>query len=274
MASALRLNSSYTTMSIPDGLCCDVQHADYIQVLPLHYENESDDAESERNHNEYDSEEYEYYIYEDEVNYSCIPASKFSINAMPVVEYISIPMTDYGHCAVCQEPFDAGMDVKEMPCKHIYHSGCIVQWLSGHRSCPLCRFLMPVDDSNSIKKCTESGNDQIILGNQGNCDEEWEPDVIRFPIYEGFHEVLNCDYSMLWLILEHTISPRLTPAVCFLSQNVDECPRDRKMEHPFHLMNEDLLFHPVRSLAHQTKYHNRHKSEVVWMEGTSIMNCN
>ncbi|GLU11079.1 hypothetical protein SLE2022_278490 [Rubroshorea leprosula] len=73
-----------------------------------------------------------------------MPASKASIEAMPriVVEKIG------KDCTICLEEFVAGGEAREMPCKHAFHSDCIEKWLGMHGSCPVCRFAMPVEESD------------------------------------------------------------------------------------------------------------------------------
>ncbi|GAA0173048.1 hypothetical protein LIER_41449 [Lithospermum erythrorhizon] len=67
-----------------------------------------------------------------------LPASKASIEALRCVD------VDEGfECSICLG--EGLQDVNEMPCKHLFHSGCINKWLGIHGSCPICRVRMPVE---------------------------------------------------------------------------------------------------------------------------------
>ncbi|KAL6006831.1 hypothetical protein ACLOJK_032327 [Asimina triloba] len=46
-------------------------------------------------------------------------------------------------CAICLNDSTVGTEVARLPCKHIFHSECILRWLSMHHICPLCRFELP-----------------------------------------------------------------------------------------------------------------------------------
>ncbi|XP_008785560.2 E3 ubiquitin-protein ligase RDUF1-like [Phoenix dactylifera] len=73
------------------------------------------------------------------------PASKSAIESMPTVEIVASHISTDSHCAVCKEPFELGVEAREMPCKHIYHHDCILPWLSLRNSCPVCRHALPSD---------------------------------------------------------------------------------------------------------------------------------
>ncbi|KAJ9173281.1 hypothetical protein P3X46_016433 [Hevea brasiliensis] len=75
-----------------------------------------------------------------------LPASKASIDAMPRITVTDDCVKD---CAICLDEMRVGSEMREMPCKHGFHSGCIEKWLGLHGSCPLCRFIMPVEDGGS-----------------------------------------------------------------------------------------------------------------------------
>lgn len=67
------------------------------------------------------------------------PASKSSIDALPTVRISKKDARSDSHCAVCKEKLILGSSAKKLPCKHLYHSGCIAPWLAQVSSCPVCR---------------------------------------------------------------------------------------------------------------------------------------
>lgn len=71
------------------------------------------------------------------------PASRSSIDAMPIVTITPAHLRSDSHCPVCQDKFELGSEARAMPCSHIYHSDCIVPWLVQHNSCPVCRVELP-----------------------------------------------------------------------------------------------------------------------------------
>ncbi len=49
-------------------------------------------------------------------------------------------------CAVCKDAFKSEDKVYSLPCKHIYHTECIMPWLKRHNTCPVCRYELRTDD--------------------------------------------------------------------------------------------------------------------------------
>ncbi|XVF11692.1 hypothetical protein REPUB_Repub08aG0049600 [Reevesia pubescens] len=76
-----------------------------------------------------------------------VPASKSAIEALEKV-------SGFGNseiCAICLGKEKEEEEAKRMPCGHLYHGDCIVQWLEKSNLCPLCRYTMPpIDSSSSI----------------------------------------------------------------------------------------------------------------------------
>ncbi|RZC76514.1 hypothetical protein C5167_000632 [Papaver somniferum] len=72
----------------------------------------------------------------------CQRASKAVVESTPVIE---ISDCHESHCGVCHKVFELGSEYREMPCKHIYHTDCILPWLSLKNSCPVCRHELPID---------------------------------------------------------------------------------------------------------------------------------
>eukprot|EP00250_Pteridium_aquilinum_P004316 c14535_g1_i1 orf=466-2127(+) len=88
-----------------------------------------------------------YFAQTESSRYGSAPASKAAVAALPTLQFSKkCPDEEDLCCAVCKEIFECGKEVKEMPCKHVYHSGCILPWLEMHSSCPLCRKELPVEE--------------------------------------------------------------------------------------------------------------------------------
>ncbi|KAG2674604.1 hypothetical protein I3760_13G144300 [Carya illinoinensis] len=89
------------------------------------------------------------------------PAPRSSIDAMPTIKITQAHMHTDSHCPVCQDRFDLGSEAREMPCKHFYHSDCIVPWLVQHNSCPVCRLEIPTQgtDTDSARGNRSSGGE-------------------------------------------------------------------------------------------------------------------
>ncbi|XP_030456319.1 E3 ubiquitin-protein ligase RING1-like [Syzygium oleosum] len=77
------------------------------------------------------------------------PASKSAVENLPTIKVTEeLQNSEMNQCAVCQDDFEKDMEVKQMPCKHIYHADCLLPWLELHNSCPVCRHELPTDDPN------------------------------------------------------------------------------------------------------------------------------
>ncbi|XP_042442675.1 E3 ubiquitin-protein ligase SIRP1-like [Zingiber officinale] len=96
--------------------------------------------------------------------YGTPPAKKEAIDALPTVR---IEEEAIG-CSICLEDFDVGLEAKEMPCKHKFHSECILPWLQLHSSCPLCRSQLPADESKISNGARNSNRMDITDADRHN----------------------------------------------------------------------------------------------------------
>lgn len=74
------------------------------------------------------------------------PVPETEIKMIPTIKIKSSHLKEETNCPVCKEEFEIGGDVKELPCKHIYHAECIFPWLRLHNSCPVCRQQLTVSN--------------------------------------------------------------------------------------------------------------------------------
>uniref|UniRef100_A0A7C8YNF6 RING-type E3 ubiquitin transferase n=1 Tax=Opuntia streptacantha TaxID=393608 RepID=A0A7C8YNF6_OPUST len=100
--------------------------------------------------------------------YGTPPASKRSVQGLPnVVITEELVKSDSNSCAVCMNEFEAGSEVKQMPCSHFYHSECLLPWLELHNSCPVCRYELPTDEPDYENR-RANRNQGSLTGGLGN----------------------------------------------------------------------------------------------------------
>lgn len=68
------------------------------------------------------------------------PAASSAIEALPMVKLTQAHLASDPNCPICKDEFQVDAEVRELPCKHFYHSDCILPWLRIHNTCPVCRY--------------------------------------------------------------------------------------------------------------------------------------
>lgn len=47
---------------------------------------------------------------------------------------------DDAECCICLSSYEDGVELRDLPCSHHFHSTCIIKWLRINATCPLCKF--------------------------------------------------------------------------------------------------------------------------------------
>ena len=71
---------------------------------------------------------------------------------------------EFPKCIICLLEINEGMNSISLPCDHIFHDKCIIQWFRMHNTCPLCRFEVSnkqFENKNGINQ----NNSNISLNN-------------------------------------------------------------------------------------------------------------
>ncbi|WOK95543.1 putative E3 ubiquitin-protein ligase RHC1A [Canna indica] len=117
------------------------------------------------------------------------PASQSAIDAMPTVKINQRHLRGDSHCPVCKDKFELGTEAREMPCRHLYHSDCIIPWLVQHNSCPVCRHQLPSQGS-SCNPHVRNRNQSFVGGASSNSYSGREND--------GENQARRNPLSFLW----------------------------------------------------------------------------
>lgn len=76
-------------------------------------------------------------------------ASIKAIRQLPMIRVAPEDLVDENNreCCICLEDNKLDEKVVRLPCAHIFHASCIIDWLGNHScTCPVCRYELPTDD--------------------------------------------------------------------------------------------------------------------------------
>jgi len=96
------------------------------------------------------------------------PASQNAIKRLPEVKIDENSLNTHKCCSICRDNFTIGaINVVSLPCAHVFDRECVVQWLSQHNTCPMCRFELPtihndVEESTGSERSDLAASDSEI----------------------------------------------------------------------------------------------------------------
>nr|GLL40847.1 hypothetical protein DM860_004406 [Ipomoea trifida] len=114
------------------------------------------------------------------------PTSKAAIASLENIKVNSsfLEKDPISCCQICKIEFVLDLELKMLPCKHVYHSECILQWLETKNTCPVCQFQLPTeeDEDYDLQGLPRGENfiGTIIAEELLNGEEETEEDLMHF----------------------------------------------------------------------------------------------
>ena len=77
------------------------------------------------------------------------PMDEAALRDLPVVRATEEDLAKDGNreCCVCLEAQEVGDRATKLPCGHLFHTECVVQWLRKHGTCPSCRYELASSDA-------------------------------------------------------------------------------------------------------------------------------
>lgn len=85
------------------------------------------------------------------------PISRRALGDLPTIKVTEEELVQDGNdfCCVCLEPHKVGDMALQLPCGHLYHPSCGMEWLQKHCTCPNCRY-----ELESVSSSFERGRAQ------------------------------------------------------------------------------------------------------------------
>lgn len=72
-------------------------------------------------------------------NHRPVPAPEELVQSLPRSKVAVDSELLTKDCAVCKDEFEVNQEVITLPCKHAFHTDCILPWLQTSGTCPVCR---------------------------------------------------------------------------------------------------------------------------------------
>lgn len=82
-------------------------------------------------------------------------ATEAAIELLPLVTLQADTDGIDGSCPICLNDMVVGEEVRVLTCKHVFHRGCLDEWLRVNASCPTCRTSI-FDNTDSGEQLTET----------------------------------------------------------------------------------------------------------------------
>lgn len=76
-------------------------------------------------------------------------------------------------CAICMQDYKEGDELRILPCKHEFHTGCVDKWLPMKKICPLCRHDI-TKPMQTVQRANIQENNSINANEEDEEDEEEE----------------------------------------------------------------------------------------------------
>jgi hypothetical protein len=116
--------------------------------------------------------------------------SEDELEVLNVVVYERNSVDSLHACAICLEDLKQGDKVRNLPCKHLFHTECVDGWfLKVHRSCPTCRQdVVP-------KKAIQKSKDITIESSPQATTQNNQPDIPRIETVNSNREQRGCHYA-------------------------------------------------------------------------------
>ena len=66
-----------------------------------------------------------------------------------IIQDVSKLEKEKDNCVICLENYKNGDKVIYLPCLHVFHKDCLLEWFRDHNFCPICKFKMTFENLNS-----------------------------------------------------------------------------------------------------------------------------